>query len=109
MRGVGPGPATDLAKADGSEGRIGTLYLQAELGAIMRQRLIEVAQFVALSVILLSGLALLISNRVQRAISRPILDLASTAEQVARNNDYSIRVRQAGSDEISVLMTHFNN
>jgi two-component system, sensor histidine kinase and response regulator len=87
---------------------IGTLYLQADLAATMWDRLVRVAQFVALSVLVVWALALLLARRAQRVIARPILDLTASAERVARENDYSIRVRQAGHDEISVLVAHFN-
>ena len=89
--------------------RIGTLYLQAELAETMRARMVPVARFVMLSVLLLSSLSFLLARRTQRVISQPILALASTAEQVARDNDYSVRVRHAGHDEIHTLVSHFNN
>lgn len=93
---------------DRSGERVGTLYLQADLAAVMRERLLSVALFVAVSVLAVAALALSLSRRVQRVISRPILELAQTAEAVATANDYSARVHPAGADEIGTLMTRFN-
>jgi two-component system, sensor histidine kinase and response regulator len=92
-----------------SGNRVGTLYLQAELAATMLEHLVRVAQFVLLSVLVLGGMSLLLARRTQRVISRPILKLAHTAEQVARSNDYSVRVPQSGYDEIGTLVAHFNS
>ena len=88
---------------------VGRLYLQADLTATMNHRMLRVGIFVALSVLVVAGVALQLSRSAQQVISRPILDLARTAERVARGRDYSIRVRPSGTDEIGVLMAGFNS
>jgi signal transduction histidine kinase/ActR/RegA family two-component response regulator len=61
-------------------------------------------------VFILSGLAaLLLSSRLQRLVSRPILDLAGTARAVSERKDYSIRAAKLGGDELGHLVDAFND
>lgn len=55
-----------------------------------------------------SGLAVLIASRVHWIISRPILDLARTANEVAANNNYSIRAIKQSDDDLGHLVGSFN-
>jgi len=50
----------------------------------------------------------LISLRLQRLISQPVLDLASLAGQITASENFSLRVRHSRRDEIGLLMTAFN-
>jgi two-component system, sensor histidine kinase and response regulator len=52
--------------------------------------------------------AFLISSRLQRVISKPMLDLAATAKKVSAENDFSIRADKAGEDEIGSFIDSFN-
>jgi signal transduction histidine kinase len=45
----------------------------------------------------------------QRSISNPIIRLATTAQEISRDMDFSIRVHHSASDEIGVLYREFNN
>jgi signal transduction histidine kinase len=54
-------------------------------------------------------LAFLLSLRLQRAISDPILYLAAHAERVAIEQDYTVRVTRRGDDETGVLYDRFND
>lgn len=53
-------------------------------------------------------IALLISSRLQRVISRPILHLAKTARAVSIEKDYSIRAERRSQDETGLLIDGFN-
>jgi signal transduction histidine kinase len=53
-------------------------------------------------------IALLLSARMQRTVSGPILVLAERADQVSRARDYSLRVVRDREDEIGVLYDRFN-
>ena len=53
-------------------------------------------------------IAFLISARLQRVISEPILKLARTARNVAQDRNYSIRVPNRRRDEIGLLINGFN-
>ena len=52
--------------------------------------------------------AFLISSRLQRFISKPMLDLAATAKKVSAQNDFSIRAAKSGDDEIGSFIDSFN-
>ena len=59
------------------------------------------------------GLALLLvfllSNRLQRVISRPLGEIADTAYRIAHDKTYELRVPQRTNDEIGHLVLSFNN
>ncbi len=88
---------------------LGMVLVRADLGWFFRQ--LRVFVFAAvIAMFLLIALAYFLSLRVQRIITRPIEELAASMEKVSRDNDYTVRVKEPGSqDEIAVLMTGFNN
>ncbi len=53
--------------------------------------------------------AFLLSARLQLVISKPILDLSTTARAVSGRRDYSVRARKHGDDEVGVLIDSFND
>ncbi len=55
------------------------------------------------------GAAYLISSRLQRPISRPILSLAGTAADIAARKDYSVRASKESEDEVGTLIDSFND
>ena len=88
--------------------RLGTLYLKSDMGAIYDRLMLYTA--IAILVILLSlALAWLLSRRLQREISTPILKLAEAAEAVSDRNDYSVRAIRLSNDEIGLLTDAFNH
>ena len=87
--------------------RLGTLYLRSNLGAINQH--MRVYGMIALGVAAGSLLAgFLLSNRLQRAISTPVLILAQAAKTVTEQNDYSIRVPKLTGGELGLLTEAFN-
>ncbi|EXJ14346.1 diguanylate cyclase/phosphodiesterase with PAS/PAC sensor(s) [Imhoffiella purpurea] len=54
------------------------------------------------------GLAHLVSERLQRRMTRPILGLAADMERVSADQDYSLRASPGGGDEIGRLIDGFN-
>ncbi len=58
--------------------------------------------------ILLMVAALIISLTLQKYISQPILRLADTAREIAGLEDYSVKVKKMGNDEIGLLYDSFN-
>ncbi len=87
--------------------RIGTVYLEAELSD-MYARLRWQAATVTIVLIGAAALALLLSSRLQRQLSEPILELAATAAAVSREEDYSLRAERRNRDEIGTLVDAFN-
>jgi two-component system sensor histidine kinase/response regulator len=64
---------------------------------------------ITLTVLTLSLLAAwLISIRLQRLISQPVLDLASLAGQITASENFSLRVEVKSNDEIGQLLKAFN-
>jgi C4-dicarboxylate-specific signal transduction histidine kinase len=53
-------------------------------------------------------LSLLVSDRLQRLISAPILSLAASAQRVAEQKDYSLRAPKLAEDEVGRLTDAFN-
>ena len=54
-------------------------------------------------------IATLLAIFLQRFISKPISKLSSVASEIAMKEDYSIRIRQKGRDDIGTLYSSFNN
>ena len=52
--------------------------------------------------------AVVISSKLQEYVSRPILRLAKTAEEIANLEDYSVKVKKFGNDEVGQLYDSFN-
>lgn len=98
-----------LLKSINSKGeRIGSVYLKADLHALYDR----VYQFALLALVVLAGssiLAFLLSDRLQRLISGPILHLAKIARAVAVEKDYSLRARKHSEDEMGQLIDGFND
>ena len=86
---------------------VGTLYLESDTEE-MRAR---IRNYGTILVILLPSLflvGLLIGTRVQRVISKPILDLDAVAKTVSGKKDYKVRAKKHASDEIGQLVDTFN-
>ena len=87
--------------------RLGTLYLESDLGALSNRR--RIYGTIVLAVLCGSmAVALLISSALQRRITHPILALAGAARIVSERRDYSVRAPPAGGDELGQLTEAFN-
>lgn len=92
----------------GDNRRLGTLYLKFDTGAVMHDWL-RVSISIALAVIAVVILvAYLLSRKLQQQISKPILALAETAKAVYDRQDYSVRAKKIGEDELGLLTDAFN-
>ena len=87
---------------------LGVIYLQADQQA-MRERLGLYAVELSVILILAMVFAVLISNRLQKYISVPIMDLARLAGLVSDKQDYSVRAKRTGDDEVGQLTDAFNH
>ena len=86
---------------------LGTVYIRSDLTAL-RARL---QRFVAIVVIVMAGslaVVVVVSGRLQRVISEPILQLAHVETLVSNRKDYSIRASKHSNDELGVLIDGFN-
>src|SRR5437762_12718703 len=87
--------------------RVGTLYLLSD----MRQWNIRVKRYtgiIVIVVLLCSSLALLLSSRLQKLISKPILHLEDTIRMVSSNKNYEVRATRFYGDEMGRLIDGFN-
>jgi two-component system cell cycle sensor histidine kinase/response regulator CckA len=90
----------------GSE-RVGTLHLEASQAKLWsRLRLAALVLALALAVSMVA--AYWLSSRLQALVSRPVLELATTAGHISERRDYTLRAPQHGNDEIGVAVSAFN-
>ncbi len=87
--------------------RLGTIYLQADLGQMYRRLTVYGILLFVVSVCSFLG-AMALSAALQHGISLPILELAKVATAVSDRNDYSVRAAKHGTDEIGYLTDSFN-
>jgi PAS domain S-box-containing protein len=85
----------------------GTIFVVSDLKDISARlaSYIEILGIVFLTALLA---ALLLSSRLQRLVSSPILSLARVARTVAQDKNYSLRAKKQNDDEIGQLVDGFN-
>ena len=86
---------------------LGTVYIEADTSE-MQARLVSYGATISLLILISTFAALLLSDRLQQVVSRPILDLAYAARSVSAKRDYAIRVPVFAHDEIGGLTNAFN-
>jgi two-component system, sensor histidine kinase and response regulator len=87
--------------------KAGTIAILSDLGALQA----KIRQYTQISVlvILISILVTyIISSRLLRLITEPILHLAQIATRVTTNEDYAVRAVPRGEDEVGALIGSFN-
>ena len=85
---------------------VGTVYLEADLE--MDKRIASYAA-IALAVILASlVVAVLLSARLQAAITHPIIEISDLARDVVEKRNYALRAHRTTDDEIGTLADAFN-
>ncbi len=87
--------------------RAGTIHLEASLDGL-NDRLRSYAGISGLVILASMLIAILLTTGLQRLISRPILNLAKTAELISRKKDYSARAEKLSNDELGLLTDSFN-
>jgi signal transduction histidine kinase/CheY-like chemotaxis protein len=87
--------------------KAGTVFIRADF-RWLTDRFVEELRIVAIILLLSWLVSLLLSSRLQRLISGPILDLVQSARTVSETRDYSVRAAKSSSDEIGLLAEEFN-
>ena len=87
--------------------RLGCLYLKSDMRE-MAERFRRYGLIAVLVIGLSFWLVYLLSRRLRRAISQPILALAQTATLVSRQHTYSVRATKYQEDEVGQLTDAFN-
>jgi signal transduction histidine kinase/ActR/RegA family two-component response regulator len=87
--------------------RVGTLFLQSDMRqwSMRAQRYAKICFVFALMSALL---AFLVSSKLQKLISEPIMHLEDTMRMVSANKNYEVRAVKSYSDEIGSLIDGFN-
>jgi signal transduction histidine kinase len=88
--------------------RLGTLYLQSDLGA-MYQRFTLYGGMVLGVIAAASVVAFVLATRLQRFITQPLLALAHTAKTVSEEHNYALRAERFDDDEMGQLTDAFND
>ncbi len=90
------------------ESLAGTIYLDFDLHEIW-QRVWQNCAVVAAMLAISALIAFFVTARLQRFISKPILDLAYVANIISEKRDYSVRATKQTDDEIGFLIDCFNS
>ncbi len=85
----------------------GTVYLKADL-KVMVARVQRYIFMVVIIMVCASGVALLVSTKLQTLISTPLSHLAGIVKVVATRKDYTVRAEKQGEDEMGQLIKGFN-
>lgn len=86
---------------------VGVIYLQADMQKL-DDRIALYARIVILVLLSTVTIAFLLSARLQRIITDPLVYLASLVRQISTDKNYSLRAIGEGEDEIGNLITGFN-
>ncbi len=86
----------------------GTILLRADLSAVRRQLWTYAGILAAVSALAIAA-AFVLSYRLQRLISKPILELARVARYVTERQDYRARAAKFSNDEVGTLTESINN
>ncbi|MDQ3169989.1 MAG: ATP-binding protein, partial [Acidobacteriota bacterium] len=86
---------------------VGYVYMATELDEMwsrFRAQLLALATMFVIA----GGVALLLSSRLQRIVSRPLDDLSRTAEAISSRGDYTLRAQPGNQDELGMVVRTFN-
>jgi len=87
---------------------IGTTCLRSDMSPMYA--MLKRNMSIIISVLFLSSLAaFLMSSRLQKVISGPILSLAKVAKAVSEENNYATRALKHSNDEVGLLIDAFND
>jgi methyl-accepting chemotaxis protein len=88
--------------------KCGSILIVSDLKAFNR-KISEYIQIESLVLVVAVLLTYLLSSRLLRIATDPILQLAQLAGRVSSEKDYSLRAPRAGADEIGILTLSFND
>lgn len=86
---------------------LGVVYLCSDMEE-MHSRSKRYLGIAAIVLIMSSFVALMLSRKMQRMISGPILQLVDTARCVSLEKNYSVRAEKHSNDEMGLLIDNFN-
>ena len=86
---------------------IGTVYIHSDMTE-MNARIWQYLAIIFVVLLASSSVALFISSRLQRSVTRPLFHLVETAQTVSREKDYTVRAVSDSKDEMGILVSAFN-
>ncbi|MFO1458636.1 MAG: response regulator [Verrucomicrobiota bacterium] len=89
------------------EEKVGSIFLKYDLSDLTRRTWQNIG-VVAVMLVVSAAIALLLASRLQREISKPVLDLAQVARMISEKRDYSVRAVKQSEDEVGQLIESFN-
>jgi len=87
--------------------RVGVVQLVGNYDDLIEWMTIQAA-ITALALVAGSLLAFVLARRMERAISRPVIELAAVAREVTATGDYTVRAKRTTDDEVGALATSLN-
>lgn len=88
--------------------QLGTLTLRANLKHLYNRIIVSI--FIIVTLIFMLGIvAQLVSNRLYRAIAKPLVGLLSTMSAVTEEKNYTYRIQRMNNDELGDLTDGFNS
>ena len=86
---------------------LGTLVLRSRFDIL--DRLLAVLLILAAVMLPSLALAALVSARLQRSVTEPVLGIAQVARNVLTRRDFALRAAKTSDDEVGTLVDAFNN
>lgn len=77
--------------------------------AELQENMFKTLSILFLSIVILIFLSLFIIHKVQRYITRPIINLARITKEISKSNDYTVRAQKMYQDEVGDLYDCFNS
>jgi PAS domain S-box-containing protein len=87
---------------------VGSVWMDVDVWPELETRLLKYLLIVLLVSAGALAVAAVVTGRLQRLLTRPILDLVSAARVVSLEKDYSVRVRAEAGGELGLLVETFN-
>lgn len=98
--------ATTWRPVGSSGARVGTIWLQ-----VRHDRLRQALEYLGIVVLVMAGslgAALLLSNRLQRVVTAPVLEISEVARSILRGRGGVVRAKRRSDDEVGELVDAFN-
>lgn len=86
----------------------GMLFLRASTSELDEQ-IKSLVYFMILLILVLIILSVILAERLQGIISKPVLNLVDAAKKISAEGNYAIRVQKMNNDEIGMLYDAFND
>jgi signal transduction histidine kinase/ActR/RegA family two-component response regulator len=87
--------------------KFGSVFLRSDLYPLYQRARLQLG-VVALLLVLALGVAIAISSQLQAIVADPLTSLATTAGEVSKHGDYSLRATRTTDDELGELVDAFN-